>query len=109
MAAKKKKAGRPKGSKNVKKKVAKKGKRGRPKGAKNVKKKAKKRMGRPKGSKNVKKKAKKKAGRPKAAKRRASTKTRTVTISASLADKIEGLTLLGKGGAIEKAIDKLIK
>ena len=105
MAAKKKKAGRPKGSKNVKKKVAKKGKRGRPKGAKNVKKKAKKRMGRPKGSKNV----KKKVGRPKAAKRRASTKTRTVTISASLADKIEGLTLLGKGGAIEKAIDKLIK
>ena len=105
MAAKKKKAGRPKGSKNVKKKVAKKGKRGRPKGAKNVKKKAKKRMGRPKGSKNV----KKKEGRPKAAKRRASTKTRTVTISASLADKIEGLTLLGKGGAIEKAIDKLIK
>ena len=105
MAAKKKKAGRPKGSKNVKKKVAKKGKRGRPKGAKNVKKKAKKRMGRPKGSKNV----KKKVGRPKAAKRRASTKTRTVTIPASLADKIEGLTLLGKGGAIEKAIDKLIK
>ena len=92
MAAKKKKAGRPKGSKNVKKKVAKKGKRGRPKGAK-----------------NVKKKAKKKAGRPKAAKRRASTKTRTVTISASLADKIEGLTLLGKGDSIEKAIDKLIK
>jgi len=88
MAAKKKKAGRPRGSKNVKKKVAKKGKRGRPKGSKNV---------------------KKKVGRPKAAKRRASTKTRTVTISASLADKIEGLTLLGKGGAIEKAIDKLIK
>ena len=86
MAAKKKKAGRPKGSKNVKKKA-----------------------GRPKGSKNVKKKAKKKAGRPKAAKRRASTKTRTVTISASLADKIEGLTLLGRGDAIEKAIDKLIK
>ena len=26
-----------------------------------------------------------------------------------LADKIEGLTLLGKGGAIEKAIDKLIR
>ena len=65
----------------------------------------KKKAGRPKGSKNV----KKKVGRPKAAKRRASTKTRTVTISASLADKIEGLTLLGKGGAIEKAIDKLIK
>ena len=88
MAAKKKKAGRPKGSKNVKKKASKKAKRGRPKGTKNV---------------------NKKAGRPKAAKRRASTQTRTVTISASLADKIQGLTLLGKGGAIEKAIDKLIK
>ena len=108
MAAKKKKAGRPKGSKNVKKKA------GRPKGSKKAKKKA----GRPKGSKNVKKKAgrpkggknvSKKVGRPKAAKRRASTKTRTVTIPSSLADKIEGLTLLGRGDAIEKAIDKLIK
>jgi len=88
MAAKKKKAGRPKGSKNVKKTAAKKAKRGRPKGTKNV---------------------KKKAGRPKVAKRRGPVKTRTVTIPASLADKIEGLTLLGKGGAIEKAIDKLIK
>ena len=65
--------------------------------------------GRPKGSKNLKKKAKKRAGRPKAAKRRGPVKTRTVTIPASLADKIEGLTLLGKGGAIEKAIDKLIR
>ena len=69
----------------------------------------KKKAGRPKGSKNVKKTAKKKAGRPKVAKRRGPVKTRTVTIPASLADKIEGLTLLGKGGAIEKAIDKLIK
>ena len=86
MAAKKKKAGRPKGSKNVKKK-------------------AKKKMGRPKGAKNV----KKKAGRPKAAKLSASSETRTVTIPASLANKIEGLTLLGKGDSIEKAIDKLIK
>ena len=105
MAVKKKKAGRPKGSKNVKKKAKKMS--GRPKGSKNVKKKAAKKAkrGRPKGTKNV----KKKAGRPKAAKRKASTKTRTVTIPASLADKIEGLTLLGKGGAIEKAIDKLIK
>ena len=58
MAAKKKKAGRPKGSKNVKKKAKK--KMGRPKGSKNVKKKAKKKMGRPKGAKNVKKKANKK-------------------------------------------------
>jgi len=72
-------------------------------------KKAKKKMGRPKGSKNVKKKAKKKAGRPKAAKLSASSETRTVTIPASLANKIEGLTLLGKGDSIEKAIDKLIK
>ena len=88
MAAKKKKAGRPKGSKNVKKTAAKKAKRGRPKGTKNV---------------------KKKTGRPKAVKRRGPVKTRTVTIPASLADKIEGLTLLGKGGAIEKAIDKLIR
>ena len=69
----------------------------------------KKKAGRPKGSKNVKKKAKKRVGRPKAAKRRGPVKTRTVTIPASLADKIEGLTLLGKGGAIEKAIDKLIR
>ena len=83
MAAKKKKAGRPKGSKNVKKK-------------------AKKKAGRPKS-------AKKKAGRPKAAKLSASSETRTVTIPASLANKIEGLTLLGKGDSIEKAIDKLIK
>ena len=90
MAAKKKKAGRPKGSKNVKKK-------------------AKKKMGRPKGSKNAKKKAKKKAGRPKAAKLSASSETRTVTIPASLANKIEGFTLLGKGDSIETAIDKLIK
>ena len=100
MAAKKKKAGRPKGSKNLKKKAKKRA--GRPKGSKNVKKKAKKKAGRPKS-------AKKKAGRPKAAKRRGPVKTRTVTIPASLADKIEGLTLLGKGGAIEKAIDKLIR
>ena len=55
------------------------------------------------------KKAKKKAGRPKAAKLSASSETRTVTIPASLANKIEGLTLLGKGDSIEKAIDKLIK
>ena len=105
MAAKKKKAGRPKGSKNVKKKAKKKA--GRPKGSKNVKKTAAKKAkrGRPKGTKNV----KKKAGRPKVAKRLAPVKTRTVTIPASLADKIEGLTLLGKGGAIEKAIDKLIR
>ena len=105
MAAKKKKAGRPKGSKNVKKKAKKKA--GRPKGSKSVKKTAAKKAkrGRPKGTKNV----KKKAGRPKAAKRRGPVKTRTVTIPASLADKIEGLTLLGKGGAIEKAIDKLIR
>ena len=89
MAAKKKKAGRPKGSKNVKKTAAKTAKRGRPKGTKNVKKK----VGRPK----------------KAAKRRGPVKTRTVTIPSSLADKIEGLTLLGRGDAIEKAIDKLIK
>ena len=108
MAAKKKKAGRPKGSKNVKKTAKKKA--GRPKGSKNVKKTAAKtakkaKRGRPKGTKNV----KKKAGRPKVAKRRGPVKTRTVTIPASLADKIEGLTLLGKGGAIEKAIDKLIR
>ena len=103
MAVKKKKMGRPKGSKNVKKKA--KEKMGRPKGSKNVKKKT----GRPKGSKNVKTKAKKKAGRPKAAKLSASSETRTVTIPASLANKIEGLTLLGKGDSIEKAIDKLIK
>ena len=116
MAARKKKMGRPKGSKNVKKKAKKKmgrpkgrknGKKktGRPKGSKNVKTKAKKKAGRPKGSKS----AKKKAGRPKAAKLSASSETRTLTIPASLANKIEGLTLLGKGGAIEKAIDKLIK
>ena len=105
MAAKKKKSGRPKGSKKVKKKANKKA--GRPKGSKNVKKTAAKKAkrGRPKGTKNV----KKKAGRPKAVKRRVPVKTRTVTIPASLADKIEGLTLLGKGGAIEKAIDKLIR
>ena len=72
-------------------------------------KKAKKKAGRPKGSKNAKKIAKKKAGRPKAAKLSASSETRTVTIPASLANKIEGLTLLGKGDSIEKAIDKLIK
>ena len=94
--------------------AAKKKKTGRPKGSKNVKKTAKKKAGRPKGSKNVKKTAAKtakkaKRGRPKVAKRRGPVKTRTVTIPASLADKIEGLTLLGKGGAIEKAIDKLIK
>ena len=92
---KKKKPGRPKGSKNKAKKP------GRPKGSKNVTKKA----GRPKGSKN----ATKKAGRPKASALRASTATRTVTISASLADKIQGLTLLGKGSSIEAALDKLIK
>ena len=100
-----KKPGRPKGGKNVTKKAS------RPKGSKNVTKKA----GRPKGSKNVTKKAgrpkgsKNKVGRPKASALRASTAKRTVTISASLADKIQGLTLLGKGSSIEAALDKLIK
>ncbi len=32
-----------------------------------------------------------------------------MTLSTSLADKIQGLTLLGKGGDIEAALDKLIK
>jgi hypothetical protein len=102
---KKKKPGRPKGSKNKAKKP------GRPKGIKNVTKKA----GRPKESENVTKKtgrpkgSKNKVGRPKASAPRASTATRTVTISASLADKIQGLTLLGKGSSIEAALDKLIK
>jgi len=100
-----KKPGRPKGSKNVTKKA------GRPKGSKNVTKKT----GRPKGSKNVTKKtgrpkgSKNKVGRPKASASQASSATRTVTIPASLADKIQGLTLLGKGGEIEAALDKLIK
>ena len=100
---KKKKPGRPKGSTNKKP--------GRPKGSKNVTKKA----GRPKGSKNVTKKtgrpkgSKNKVGRPKASASQASSATRTVTIPASLADKIQGLTLLGKGGEIEAALDKLIK
>ena len=72
---------------------------GRPKGSTN------KKPGRPKGSTNV----KKKPGRPKGIKLQASSATRTVTIPASLADKIQGLTLLGKGGEIEAALDKLIK
>ena len=72
---------------------------GRPKGSKNKAKKP----GRPKGSTN------KKPGRPKGTKLQASSATRTVTIPASLADKIQGLTLLGKGGDIESALDKLIR
>jgi hypothetical protein len=88
----KKKAGRPKGSKNKAKKP------GRPKGSTNVKKKP----GRPKASTN-------KVGRPKASASQASGATRTMTLSTSLADKIQGLTLLGKGGEIEAALDKLIK
>ena len=100
---KKKKPGRPKGSTNKKP--------GRPKGSKNVTKKA----GRPKGSKNVTKKTGRpkastnKVGRPKASASQASGATRTMTLSTSLADKIQGLTLLGKGGDIEAALDKLIK
>ena len=84
----KKKAGRPKGSKNKAKKP----------GSTNVKKKP----GRPKASTN-------KVGRPKASASQASGATRTMTLSTSLADKIQGLTLLGKGGDIEAALDKLIK
>jgi len=87
---KKKKPGRPKGSTNKKP--------GRPKGSKNVTKKP----GRPKASTN-------KVGRPKASASQASGATRTMTLSTSLADKIQGLTLLGKGGDIEAALDKLIK